>query len=526
MDETNQPFVLSGQPGIGKSTLISKAASDVTSYIQQDGMSVLPCVVTRYIGTSPSSSTLRHLLRSICEQLAFVTKKLRHALPTDFKLLKKWFQRFLTQGDFPGIVVLFLDGLDLLVGGDSGCNIDWLPAKIAKNVKVIVSCISDGRILSKLQSKITNERYHYELKEMELSECSELLSNGLTSRGRIINFVQWRLVKEMFTKCASPLYVKLLFEEVLQWKAYTQVEPSTIATGVDACINVIFDRLERKHSHAIASRALGYVTATQSGISESELCDVMSLDNHVLNAVYRTWDRPVRRIPAVIVARICADIRGFVTERDVDETTVFHWYHHHFATIATQRYLSQCEETANEIHSNMADLFLGKWSRMKRKPFVYNDQLARKLRVKSAHSSAVRYVPEQPLVYNTYNTEARYNYRKLNQLPYHLAKAGRNEDLYGEVLFNYDWLITKLKACSASHLIADYGLAPNREVALVVEVLRMCEAALAETPEVLCVELTGRLLSFYNTHANIRKLIVQCDTAAMRKCPIVPNWQV
>ena len=66
----------------------------------------------------------------------------------------------------------------------------------------------------------------------------------------------------------------------------------------------------------------------------------------------------------------------------------------------------------------------------------------------------------------------------------------------------------------------------DREVALVGDTLRMSEAALGEDVDVLGVELSGRLLPHYGAFANIRKLIVQCDTAAMKHCPVVPNWQV
>ena len=54
----------------------------------------------------------------------------------------------------------------------------------------------------------------------------------------------------------------------------------------------------------------------------------------------------------------------------------------------------------------------------------------------------------------------------------------------------------------------------------------MSEAALAEDPDVLGVELTGRLLSHYASHSNIRRLIQQCDEMAINMCPIIPNWQV
>ena len=66
----------------------------------------------------------------------------------------------------------------------------------------------------------------------------------------------------------------------------------------------------------------------------------------------------------------------------------------------------------------------------------------------------------------------------------------------------------------------------DREVGLVGDALRMSEAALGEDVNVLGVELSGRLLPHYRAFANVRKLIAQCDNAAIKHCPVVPNWQV
>lgn len=78
------------------------------------------------------------------------------------------------------------------------------------------------------------------------------------------------------------------------------------------------------------------------------------------------------------------------------------------------------------------------------------------------------------------NTKDNFNYRKLNQLPFHLAKAERIEDLKDEVYFNFNWIETKLKACAVQRVIQDYNLVPVREVTLVADALRMSEAALGK----------------------------------------------
>ena len=248
LEETDQPLVIHGHSGYGKTSIIAKAASKVTQFLQEDGLCTNPYILVRFCGTSPANSNIRQLLQSLCHQLAYVTDKYRHEVPKDFKLLKAYFKDMLQKGDFPGIVVIFLDALNQLSGQDNAHKLDWLPSKLARNVKVIVSSITgENAIYQKLCSKITNERYYVEVKEVSPSLCADILNSSLQKRGRIINFNQWRLVRDAFNKCALPLFAKLTFEKVLTWKSYMDIPKDALATSVSACIDQLFDRLEEKH---------------------------------------------------------------------------------------------------------------------------------------------------------------------------------------------------------------------------------------------------------------------------------------
>ena len=54
--------------------------------------------------------------------------------------------------------------------------------------------------------------------------------------------------------------------------------------------------------------------------------------------------------------------------------------------------------------------------------------------------------------------------RKLCQLPFHLAHAQLMPLLQNEVLFNFEWLKTKLRALSIQHIIRDCRLVDDAEV--------------------------------------------------------------
>ena len=67
-------------------------------------------------------------------------------------------------------------------------------------------------------------------------------------------------------------------------------------------------------------------------------------------------------------------------------------------------------------------------------------------------------VPAMPLVFLTKEGKiSRYNLRRFGELPYHLVRCKQYEDLYVNVLFNYQWLYAKMSACP---LQASSGL-PN-----------------------------------------------------------------
>ena len=70
----------------------------------------------------------------------------------------------------------------------------------------------------------------------------------------------------------------------------------------------------------------------------------------------------------------------------------------------------------------------------------------------------------------------------------------------------------------------DLALNPGDEVSLVEEALRVCEHTVEKDINMLPTEISGHLLPYYETHANIRSLIRQCDTDGLRHCAVVPNF--
>lgn len=62
-DERRDPLVIYGQSGCGKTSVMSMIAKEAWNIFSQSN------VVIRYVGTTPNSSQIRLLLRSVCQQI-------------------------------------------------------------------------------------------------------------------------------------------------------------------------------------------------------------------------------------------------------------------------------------------------------------------------------------------------------------------------------------------------------------------------------------------------------------------------
>lgn len=138
---------------------------------------------------------------------------------------------------------------------------------------------------------------------------------------------QWRLVSNAINQCSLPIFVKLVFAEICRWRSYTKPQETHLASNVMDSIMMLFERIEKQHGRLLVFHALAYITASKSGLSESELEDLISLDDKVLDDVYQYHLPPVRRIPPLLWTRIRNDLPNYLSEREADGVSVLNWYH-------------------------------------------------------------------------------------------------------------------------------------------------------------------------------------------------------
>ena len=444
-------------------------------------------------------------------------------VPVEFEELKDYFTELFKLASKEKPLVVILDSLDQLASDHNAYKLHWLPRKLPPFVKFFVSTYTEASdLIGTLKNVYLKQSFiHVPVFSQELS--TQVLKAWLKKSNRTLSAEQFSLVEKAFIQCTLPLYVKLTYDQVLVWRSYVTLDKCTLKNTVQESINTLFSQLEKKHGVFLVTRALAYVTASMTGISETELEDLLSLDDNVLTNVFQIHIPPLRRIPPLLWVRIRHDISQYLVDKEVDEVRSFFWYHRQFFETAEKRYMSD-EKFKEEIHSLMADYYLGKWVGVE-KPFKYTPEQMKRVGATSPDGKADRKISAQPLIYSqdANGKNVRYNKRKLNKLPYHLFEANRHEELRSLCLLNFEWNEIKLKAVSIQELLLDLALFGEKD-GILHKALKASQSTLTKFPQTLAMEISGRLLALLQTNAQNDeiKLLEQSLTACAQECQLVP----
>ncbi|PAA84392.1 hypothetical protein BOX15_Mlig005707g1 [Macrostomum lignano] len=529
--DNRQIFIIYGDPGCGKTSLMAKSCGQVRDWFQDEQsqlQQVEPCIVFRLLGTSPQSSSLLVLLTSLCRQLSFLYEQRTVDIPEELPRLIQHFKQLMTFATPQRPLLVFLDSLEELSPENNAHLLLWLPDELPPNVKVVLSSLPNFHgLLKTFNLKVSRTENFLKLDDLGKPLSLEVLKVWLRSANRSITEQQWQVVDKAISKCASPLFVKIVFDEITRWRSYDSPEKTVLSFNIFDGIMQLFQRIENQHGLILVTHAFSYITASKSGISESELEDSLSLDEKVLNDVYQYHLPPSRRIPPLLWTRIRNELPGFLVEKEADGASVVYWYHRQFFQVCEKRYFKNLNFKSS-IHSNLADYYLGKWAGVP-KPFAYSELQKQRFGLKDVNSESDRMVPPQPLRLNdgTSRTAARYNLRKLSELPFQLLKSGRMAELASECLFNYQFLHAKLSAFPLQALLSDLdsmiAKTNDKDARILSECLRLSASIITKSPNMLGPQVSGRLLPYYANYEKVRNLIHECDREGPTHCALVPG---
>ncbi len=180
---SDQPLVLYGESGSGKSSIIASALKNMGDRNKEN------CIVMfRFIGTTSQTGHTSNLLTSLLQQIQAVKGKvLEDEIPSGnmhhlANRLKEEICEF--EVDLPNAsMIIFLDAIDQLPDVDMISEIEWLPEKLSKSVKIVVSCtLSSDTGVSYFQylRGILGEESLVQVEKMDDKSCCTLLESWLS----------------------------------------------------------------------------------------------------------------------------------------------------------------------------------------------------------------------------------------------------------------------------------------------------------------------------------------------------------
>ena len=495
-NKTLYPLVIHASSGTGKTSFLAMIAKHSHQWLSEN------CVtIVRFLGTSPNTSDIKSTLFSVCEQICFSYSIPMLLDPAQMEQPHKLFRAF---GDLLQTVsdkfatekplLVILDSIDQLSPADGVYSMIWLPKCLPANVYFIISTLPrNHRILDNAKQWLGVESAFMELPSLSEATAEDIITSYLSKHHRRLTENQFDIVKNSSLSCPTPLYLKLMIDNAVTWKSYTEVDAEETPPTARDAILVLFDKLERKYGTLLVRCSLSYILASK-GISELEMEDVLSCKDELLDNVYRFHDPPIEgvvRIPPLLWARVRYDIDEYLVERQVDGKTVMAWYHRLFKQAVGIKYMDmggvitiQINEKYFEFGNDLSKLFMAE-DGVKRTIFLSH----RNKKIENAD----RQVTPQPLVPS--------NIRKLNQVSRLLANSGKFDEikdfLKEQVQCNFKWLLCKLQGTGVQSVLQDYKRMKfsDEEIEIMGDFFNLSLSALRKDPFLLAHQILSRLSS-------------------------------
>jgi WD40 repeat protein len=446
------PLVVAGPGGSGKSTLLARVAEQARSAHPP------ALVLTRYIGVTPGTASLRTLLDGLCADLAAAYGHELEPVREDFEHAQA-FRAALGWATAERPVILVVDALDQL--GPPPVPLDWLPEALPPHVHFIVSTLdeSDRPELATLQVREPALQVVL-LTRMDAAEGDVLLAHWLSGVGRTLQPVQRAAVLAAFAPEGRPLQLRLAFEEVRRWRSFEDVAAlPPLDPTIPSLVTARFRRLEQRKERGplFTGHTLGLLRAAKNGLAEDELLALLARDAGVRWDLHRSspFSPPISPdlpLPAALWAQVYGDLDPYLTEREADGARLLTYYHRQLADVASRRYLRGAQGRAR-------------------------------------HRDLARYFEAQPLTEGT-----QPNLRKLSEQAPQEAAGGLGADLRA-TLTDVSFLEQKLGAQRVGGALADLVLAPPEDAVVrqLVSVISASTRILDAHPEEFLNQVHGRV---------------------------------
>jgi tetratricopeptide (TPR) repeat protein len=265
----NQPLVITGQSGAGKSALLA----NWTSGYRRTHPEVL--VLEHYIGASPAGADWAHMVRRIMAEFK-QRLGLEECIPEQPEALRSEFPNWLHRAAGKGRIILIIDAINQLEDRQGALDLVWLPSVLPANMRLILSTLP-GRSLEEMRKRGWPS---LNVAPLDAEERIALVRDYLALYAKSLSRDRVQRIADA-PQSANPLYLRVLLDELRVFGEHARLDER-----IDHCLDARSPReLYRKviarweedfgDGTAMVADTLSLLWAARRGLSESELLDLL-----------------------------------------------------------------------------------------------------------------------------------------------------------------------------------------------------------------------------------------------------------
>lgn len=349
-NSSNKALAIVGEPGSGKSALMSKAFSNCNT--EDDNTLIIP----HFVGCSPSSVDIYRTLNRFC---ALIVRKfnieLEEGIPDEYNKLIECFKSLVQQIPEEGKLIIFIDALNQLSLSHKSHSLNWLPENLSENVKVIISALP-GEVLASIEAKNLPQEKVGALNNKNREEII---------RGRLKPYRKDTLTKEQMAlilkkkESGKPLYLTIVAEELRLYGEYERVNQKIagFSETIEGLFDQIFKRLEDDTDDInLVKDAMCLFECSRFGLLETEMLQLLKPSvKDAINMGLIDNDKESFELPRKKWSTLFLSVSTYFRSPGEDKTGLIDFFHRQMSKAVRKKYLN--EKLEKEYHKKLAEYF-------------------------------------------------------------------------------------------------------------------------------------------------------------------------
>ena len=355
-DNLQSPLVIYGESGVGKSAFIAKIISSLSEKNHENRE-----LVYRFVGISEVSSQpklfLDNLIIEVSQRLGQTTQKSSKDYSESVNRFIEVLNKYSSEATKELVIVI--DALDQF---ETKTSLEWIEAKLPKDIKMIVSTLPAeyGEYFDILKAKVASSHL-CELEKLDVSDATLIVDSWLEVNHKKLTSEQLAHILNMFSTNGLPLYLKIIFDQALSWKSYEddykKINDTTLIGAIRSYFNSLV--LEQHHPKVLLNHTIGYIGASKNGLSENEIVEILSSDHIVMQDISNPYHKlpssiGTDKLPSAVWSRIYYDLLKYFTFVEFDGVSLLSFYHRKIKECARDFYYLINKEF---YHTNLLEYF-------------------------------------------------------------------------------------------------------------------------------------------------------------------------